>query len=54
MHERNKQYPSPEAHERTWPIADFLPCEVDDGEESGGVISVVCDGGVIVGGTLTA
>ena len=39
-------------------IHDFLscvPCEVDDGEERGeGVISVVCDGGVIVTGILTA
>ena len=32
-----------------------VPCEVDDGEERGeGVISVVCDGGVIVAGILTA
>ena len=39
-------------------IHDFVscvPCEVDDGEErGGGVISVVCDGGVAVGGILTA
>ena len=32
-----------------------VPCEVDDGEEQGeGVISVVCDGVVIVGGIVTA
>ena len=33
----------------------FVPCEVDDREEPGeGVISVVCDGGVIVGAVLTS
>ena len=36
-------------------LLSCVPCEVDDGEEWGkGVISVVCDGGVVVGAILTA